>query len=1066
MCEDEDDVRPLGSGERSHEDRTTNQQPNGISHIHAITLARRQLSRSYRRMVATMYFMYCRHEYRSMLRFILLLSTANVAILVGLSPCGFGETGMSPNHGLPHWIWRRDTSGGADQPRAARDDCRLERHFDVEQAPRSAKLRLAADFCHVRVEINGHTVISVEPYSQTVDLDVTQSVRRGENQIGVSARAVDGPSAVALSLSLTSGDGRTSEILTDSQWRVVESGEEIGSAVSLGVVEPRLWGIGRRSVAIDAFDNYEQWRQAIGTPAKADQAAFWTAPGFSISLAGQAQPEEGSWVSMAFDGQGRITIAREDKGLLRMTLDATHRSVEHVETINDDLQECRGLLYAYDALYANANNSKGLYRLRDTDGDDRFDEVRLLRQFPGSVGHGRNDLALGPDGLIYSIHGDAVDVPKEDINDYTSPFREARRGKTTREGHLLRTDSDGSKWELLAAGLRNPFGIAFNPRGDLFTYDADAEFDMGSPWYRPTRVDQLVLGADFGWRGVTGKWPPYFPDHADNALPTLDIGKGSPTAVVFGAGTHFPEEYQKALFVLDWAYGRVLAAHLAPRGAGYRGFAEAFLKGRPLNVTDIAVGPDGALWILTGGRKTQSALYRIAYTSNIASAPTASPYEEACKRHADTARGLRLQLEEFHKSVGRAAIDFVWPHLDSDDPAIRYAARVAVEHQPVELWREQALREQRVTAGLSALMALARSDQRDVFPDVIDHLDRFSSFELSVSQCQTLVQIAFLCASQTSDEVLRRKSAIVSKLESLLPFPATNGLQFSPVGTSAAVQRDVARLLAELGSATIIKNVSRSLLISPVQEDRLQGLLVLRNVSSGWTKETRLTYFTVLNEASSSVGGEGMPKFLAQIREQAIATLSEQERGELADLLEPRAAGANDEPLPPSRPLVKRWVLEDFESLLRDSGSMGDASRGETVFRDALCTRCHRAGARGPAVGPDLTHVAGRFGKRDILESALSPSIVVAENYRNVQIVTTDGRQIVGRVVSDGDFRSEKLRIATEPLRPSAIVEISKRDIDQAREAETSPMPQGLLDSFTQQEVLDLLAFLTSGAAR
>ena len=75
---------------------------------------------------------------------------------------------------------------------------------------------------------------------------------------------------------------------------------------------------------------------------------------------------------MAFDPRGRITISREDKGLLRMTLDQQHASVERVETINDTLLECRGLLYAHDALYANANNSKGLYRLRDTDGDDQF----------------------------------------------------------------------------------------------------------------------------------------------------------------------------------------------------------------------------------------------------------------------------------------------------------------------------------------------------------------------------------------------------------------------------------------------------------------------------------------------------------------------------------------------------------------------------------------------------------------------------------------------------------------------------------------------------------------------
>ena len=88
-----------------------------------------------------------------------------------------------------------------------------------------------------------------------------------------------------------------------------------------------------------------------------------------------------------------------------------------------------------------------------------------------------------------------------------------------------------------AAGLRNPFGVAFNPAGDLFTYDADAEFDMGTPWYRPTRIVQLLTGADYGWRGVTGKWPPYFADHPDNAPATLDIGRGSPTAVAFGTAT-------------------------------------------------------------------------------------------------------------------------------------------------------------------------------------------------------------------------------------------------------------------------------------------------------------------------------------------------------------------------------------------------------------------------------------------------------------------------------------------------------------------------------------------------
>ena len=240
-----------------------------------------------------------------------------------------------------------------------------------------------------------------------------------------------------------------------------------------------------------------------------------------------------------------MTIAREDKGLLRMTLDASARPIERVETINDELQECRGLLYAYDALYANANNSKGLYRLRDTDGDDQFDEVRLLREFPGSVGHGRNDLALGPDGLIYSIHGDSVDVPKDNIVDYTSPFREARRGKNTREGHLhphrSRRPEMGAARRRPAQSVRHRLQSARRSvhlrcrrrvRHGLALVSADASRSARKRRrFRLARRHRQVAALFSRPRG--------------QRLPTLDIGKGSPTAVAFGTAHAFPPRIKR-----------------------------------------------------------------------------------------------------------------------------------------------------------------------------------------------------------------------------------------------------------------------------------------------------------------------------------------------------------------------------------------------------------------------------------------------------------------------------------------------------------------------------------------
>ena len=118
------------------------------------------------------------------------------------------------------------------------------------------------------------------------------------------------------------------------------------------------------------------------------------------------------------------------------------------------------------------------------------------------------------------------------------------------------------------------------------------EWDEGTPWYRPTRVNHVVSGGDYGWRQGTDKWPGYFPD----SLPSnLDIGLGSPTAIAFGANSHFPEAYRNALFILDWAYGKIFAVHLTPDGASYHGRFEEFVTGRPLNVTGADFGPDGRL---------------------------------------------------------------------------------------------------------------------------------------------------------------------------------------------------------------------------------------------------------------------------------------------------------------------------------------------------------------------------------------------------------------------------------------------------------------------------------------
>src|SRR6185369_7337085 len=365
----------------------------------------------------------------------------------------------------------------------------------------------------------------------------------------------------------------------------------------------------------------------VMTPRAATSAESLTLlPGFKAELLRSSEPGEGSWISMTVDPKGRLIVSpQNEEPLLRFTL-SPQGQIAKIETIDQPVREAMGLLYAFDSLYVNGKGPNGLalYRLRDTNGDDQYDSTEPIRKWAGDGGeHGPHGVVLGPDNKLYVVCGNFVKVP-DDVSP-NSPHRNYAddlvlpraedgngfgAGKKPPGGFVARMDPDGKNCELFAAGQRNTYDIAFNRDGELFGFDSDMEWDWGMPWYRPTRVNHIVSGADYGFREGSAKWPIWYPD----SLPTtLDIGIGSPTGVRFGTGAKFPAKYQNAFFIMDWSYGRIVAAHLQPNGATYSGSWETFVKGKPLNVTDFEFGHDGAMYFLTGGRGTQSGLYRVSY---------------------------------------------------------------------------------------------------------------------------------------------------------------------------------------------------------------------------------------------------------------------------------------------------------------------------------------------------------------------------------------------------------------------------------------------------------------------
>ncbi|MEW6157096.1 MAG: heme-binding protein, partial [Verrucomicrobiota bacterium] len=335
-------------------------------------------------------------------------------------------------------------------------------------------------------------------------------------------------------------------------------------------------------------------------------------PGFKIDLIRKAEAGEGSWVCMTIGPRGRIIVSSQEGGLMRLTLSGDGQ-VTAAEKLDIPITGAQGLLRVDNSLYVSGKgaNGMGLYRLKASRNDDKFENLEFLKKFEGSGEHGPHGLTLGPDGKIYVMNGNHTKVPEgiaphSPHRNYAEDLLLPRQwdanghavGIMAPGGYVLRTDKDGKEWELFCAGFRNAYDLDFNPEGDLFTYDSDMEWDWGTPWYRPTRVYLCVSGGEYGWRSGTGKWPKYYPD----ALPgVLDVGIGSPTGVKFGTKSNFPYRYKSAFYIADWTYGRILAVHLQKKGSTYSATMEPFVStepGKPLNISDIEFGKDGAMYFI------------------------------------------------------------------------------------------------------------------------------------------------------------------------------------------------------------------------------------------------------------------------------------------------------------------------------------------------------------------------------------------------------------------------------------------------------------------------------------
>ena len=162
--------------------------------------------------------------------------------------------------------------------------------------------------------------------------------------------------------------------------------------------------------------------------------------------------------------------------------------------------------------------------------------------------------------------------------------------------------------------------------------------------------------------------------------------------------------------------------------------------------------------------------------------------------------------------------------------------------------------------------------------------------------------------------------------------------------------------------------------------------------------------------------------------------------------------------LKPEQAFVQAWGMDDLLPATRP-GEVGPIDRaGRKAFRDTGCIQCHRFEGEGGSVGPDLAGVGRRLNTRDLLESILLPSKVIADEYASVLIETADGAVVSGRVEREDD----RVVVLRPPGSGDAPHGREGEHPSERRRSDLSNMPLGIVNVLQKEQVLDLLAYLMS----
>jgi putative membrane-bound dehydrogenase-like protein len=699
-----------------------------------------------------------------------------------------------------------------------------------------------------------------------------------------------------------------------------------------------------------------------------------------------------------------------------------------------------------------------VFRIRDSDGDDRADEEETVAHLETRGNYPHNGLA----GLTFDGAGRLVFGMGENLGaPYILVGSDGTRLRGSGEGGVFRCDARGAGVVRLATGFWNPFGICVDARGRIFAVGNDPD---GSP---PCRLVHVVPTGDYGFQFRYGRSGRHPLQAWNGELPgTLPMAAGTgeaPSAVI---------EYHGRLWVTSWGEYRIERFELVPVGASFRARREVVVQGdaffRPV---DFAVAPDGSLYFTDWVDRSypvhgRGRIWRLAWkkTPPKDALPPLSPEEEKARRAATAFDAEALASgDPFLRQAAVAGL------LRSGDPATMDGwafedARARLGWLQAVRWRmesgpgderpaaplatlERALNDPDAGVRLYGVRWAADWEVRELRPAVERQLARTADATPELFQA-SIAAIELLDTGRTTFDPKNAANYFLRTLQDDSRPPALRALAARLVAPqNAAYDSALVRKLLAAGDAALAREAVRTLALSP----RADSPPLLAEIAKDAKQPAGLRADAVAGLAFAT--REQLP-LLRELAGQDVAEVRREAE---------RALALAESP-PPRRDLPP---ADDVDAWLRRVEGKGDAEAGWRVFFGAgsgRCAACHRFEGRGEDVGPDLTLAGRRMSERRLLESMLVPSREIAPQFVPWTIVASDGRVLVGLARGVNEMGDRERFVAPD----GKTFELAPHDIESRQLAKTSLMPEGLLANLSPEDIRNLLALLgsTAGEAR